>query len=367
MKILSSYKNKFGQTAYNFICPYCGEKSKSMIYFIKRGRGCMKCSGKRITKSKLKTHKEYVEELKIKNPLVKVIDVYVNDNTKIKHKCSVCGRKDWLVLPTNVLQGVSMCESCNKSNQNSYFAEIAQQYLKNINIAIPEYDIYYKPLAYYDLYIPTQNLLIEIQSEFHDTREEKDLEKKNFAESQGYNIEWIDIREIDILSFLKRFDKNVTWDKIYKNIDLSKISKNLTIVQLDIGGNLVNTWYKGLTEINNVLTYSLSRLSLATRGLNDGFKHYYKNYLWYLYDEYITLDKNDIQKVTEEMIEKNNLKEGNYLYLAIKDNVVITGETMKELANKIHSEATLVNRCLKGRSKTTQGFIIKRVLKDDYK
>ena len=61
---------------------------------------------------KKKTHEEYVEELKIKNPTVEVIGEYVGAKTKIMHHCL---KHDvyWEAPPTNILKG-SGCELCRK-------------------------------------------------------------------------------------------------------------------------------------------------------------------------------------------------------------------------------------------------------------
>ena len=58
-----------------------------------------------------KTHEQYVEELKIKNPNLQVIGIYVDAKTNIKHKClkhNVC----WDTTPSRALQGVG-CEKCH--------------------------------------------------------------------------------------------------------------------------------------------------------------------------------------------------------------------------------------------------------------
>ena len=60
---------------------------------------------------KKKTHEEYIEEVKIKNPNVTVLGTYIGAREKILHKCNICG-KEWYATPTNILKGHG-CKSCS--------------------------------------------------------------------------------------------------------------------------------------------------------------------------------------------------------------------------------------------------------------
>lgn len=60
---------------------------------------------------KRKTHEEYVEELKIKNPNIQVIGKYINANTKIMHRC-LKHDEYWDTTPSRALSGVG-CEKCH--------------------------------------------------------------------------------------------------------------------------------------------------------------------------------------------------------------------------------------------------------------
>ena len=51
-----------------------------------------------------KTQKEYIVDVAKKNLNVEVIGTYINDTTKIPHKCRICGYK-WDITPSNVLCG----------------------------------------------------------------------------------------------------------------------------------------------------------------------------------------------------------------------------------------------------------------------
>lgn len=62
--------------------------------------------------SKRKTHEEYVEELKIKNPTVEVVGKYVDAKTNIMHHCLIHDVY-WKAQPTSILRG-SGCDMCRK-------------------------------------------------------------------------------------------------------------------------------------------------------------------------------------------------------------------------------------------------------------
>lgn len=79
--------------------------------------------------TKKKTHEQYVEEVKIKNPDIIVVDKYINSRTKISHKCKIC-LYTWKVAPKNILNGTG-CPECNKikkglprKTHNEYVKEV---------------------------------------------------------------------------------------------------------------------------------------------------------------------------------------------------------------------------------------------------
>lgn len=89
--------------------------------------------------SRKKTHAEYVDELRIKNPYVEVIGEYVNANTNILHHCMLHDIF-WETKPYRVLYG-NGCKQCrvekfkisNTKTQEEYVEEVK---LKNPNIEV---------------------------------------------------------------------------------------------------------------------------------------------------------------------------------------------------------------------------------------
>lgn len=82
--------------------------------------------------AKKKTHEEYMEELKIKNPSVEVIGEYINANIPILHRC-IIHNIFWKLAPTHALEGCG-CEKCckerigqkNRKSHNQYVQRVSQ-------------------------------------------------------------------------------------------------------------------------------------------------------------------------------------------------------------------------------------------------
>lgn len=84
---------------------------------------------------KKKTHEEYVEELKIKNPTVEVVGEYVNAKTKILFHCLIHDAY-WEATPFNMLRG-SGCELCRREKIHNSRNKSHEQYVSEINNANP--------------------------------------------------------------------------------------------------------------------------------------------------------------------------------------------------------------------------------------
>lgn len=83
--------------------------------------------------SKKKTHEEYVEELKTKNPNIISIEEYMGANTPILHECLLDKHK-WKARPANLLNGHSGCPKCSqrfRRTNNDYIEELS---IKNPSI-----------------------------------------------------------------------------------------------------------------------------------------------------------------------------------------------------------------------------------------
>lgn len=144
---------------------------------------------------------------------VHVLDEYINSHTAIKHKCTVCGREDWMVRPNEVIKnGTRMCLDCRSSMKESTMATVLKQVFKHeYPKTIFEYDAGYRGinggLSLYDIYVPEINTLIECQSEWHDTidRMINDNLKMIYAIQNGYKFSSLDSRDYSILQSIQLF------------------------------------------------------------------------------------------------------------------------------------------------------------------
>lgn len=87
-------------------CRVCGHQwfvSPDSIFY---GYGCPKCAG-----NLRKTTEEYKNELASVTDKIICLDEYVNNKTKIRHRCTVCGH-EWFVMPDGILQGHG-CPKCS--------------------------------------------------------------------------------------------------------------------------------------------------------------------------------------------------------------------------------------------------------------
>lgn len=69
--------------------------------------GCKKCNP---PNKKRKTHKEFIEQMKMINNNIIFTSEYVKDNIKIECKCKIC-EHEWMATPSNILRGKG-CPKC---------------------------------------------------------------------------------------------------------------------------------------------------------------------------------------------------------------------------------------------------------------
>ena len=158
-----------------------------------KGFGCSICSG-----NKQKTPKEYYKLCKSKG-LDLPIEDYINNHTKIKHKCSK--GHIYEQVPSDHLYGKG-CPKCKQPKGEKYI----QNYLDKHKIKYTPQKKFKglkdKALLSYDFYLPNQNVLIEYQGEQHfesvsfNGKDYTDLEKqqyhdrlkRDYAKENGYKL-----------------------------------------------------------------------------------------------------------------------------------------------------------------------------------
>lgn len=132
---------------------------------LKNGVGCMVCAGKKRGVEQRKSHDEYVAEMYAKNPFMTIVGTYIDQYTKIKYVCKICGHEGES-LPNNLLRGGG-CPECKMSNGEKKILK----YLQDNTIKFkPQYTFTdcrnILPLPF-DFYLPEFNICIEYDGEQH--------------------------------------------------------------------------------------------------------------------------------------------------------------------------------------------------------
>lgn len=129
-------------------------------YSILSGNGCPKCA-----KNIKKTHEQYMEELKIVNPDIDVIEKYINANTPILHKCNI-DKHEWMAIPSTMLSYGS-CPVCKETCGE----RLIRQWLESRGIKYKFQhrfddckDVNCLP---FDFYLPDYNIAIEYDGVQH--------------------------------------------------------------------------------------------------------------------------------------------------------------------------------------------------------
>ncbi len=88
---------------------------------------------------KKKTHSEFIEELKIIDPNIQVIDKYMNNHTSIRVKCLKCGR-EWRPTPHDLLQGKG-CKYCKIKEFSDKRRKPHIEFIKELSVINPNVDV----------------------------------------------------------------------------------------------------------------------------------------------------------------------------------------------------------------------------------
>lgn len=99
------------------------------------GAGCIECHFEKIANYKKKPQDEYVEELSVKNPTVKLVGTYINARTPILHYCEV-HQTFWEISPSAALQGQG-CQQCRSEKIGDALKKGKEQYLEELSIINP--------------------------------------------------------------------------------------------------------------------------------------------------------------------------------------------------------------------------------------
>ena len=89
--------------------------------------------------SKKRTHEEYVDELKIKNPYVEVVGQYIDANTNTMHHCLVHD-VFWETKPGRVLSGHG-CKECRIEKFKTSNTKTQEEYVEAVKLKNPNIEV----------------------------------------------------------------------------------------------------------------------------------------------------------------------------------------------------------------------------------
>ena len=97
--------------------------------------GCRKCSSKELSDRMAFSHEEYLEEISIVNPTIRVLGKYVNRKTRISHLCTI-HNVIWDAFPESILRGGG-CKLCCKEKIGKKFRKTDEKYLSDLQQVHP--------------------------------------------------------------------------------------------------------------------------------------------------------------------------------------------------------------------------------------
>ena len=104
-----------------------------------RGYGCPECKKEKTKNICVKTHKQYVSEVKHINQDIDVVGIYINAKTPIKHYCKK-HNIFWDAAPGNILSGYG-CPECGKEKSINGRKKTNQEYIMEVAIINSDIEI----------------------------------------------------------------------------------------------------------------------------------------------------------------------------------------------------------------------------------
>ena len=132
IEVIGEYINM--KTPILHLCKKHNVKWKAQPNNILLGRGCIECGKEKIKDKFIKSHEQYINEVKEINSNIIVIGQYVNSHTPILHKCFLDGF-EWTTAPTVILSG-SGCPNCANNIKKTH-----EQYIKDIKNINPSIEV----------------------------------------------------------------------------------------------------------------------------------------------------------------------------------------------------------------------------------
>lgn len=104
-----------------------------------QGKGCKECQKEKSKEKRVKSHEQYVLDVFVKNPIIEVIDKYIDKNTPILHRCTIHDVY-WYASPTNILAGKG-CRQCMREKIGNALVKSHSTYVSELKIKNPSIEV----------------------------------------------------------------------------------------------------------------------------------------------------------------------------------------------------------------------------------
>lgn len=195
---LEDYSNVL--TPMKYICPKHGEQTTNLSH-LREGKGCPKCGYEKIGEKCRISDEEL--RMRIKNRELELLTSYSNLHDIGTFQCFHHPNVQFKARISDVIYSDVKCPACHESKGEKKI----RLWLENHNISFEPQKRFKELFRYksqnklsYDFYVPSCNLLIEYQGEFHDgtawqqtsehyeNQKIKDAIKKEYAKNNGYGF-----------------------------------------------------------------------------------------------------------------------------------------------------------------------------------
>lgn len=203
IEIIGKYVNS--NTKIQCRCLIDGHVWSAVPFSLIKGIGCPKCAVSKRAELHRKSHEQFIFEMSKLNPNIEIMSDYKHNKIKVECKCKTCSSK-WKSSPHVLLRGHG-CPICNESHGERKI----RNYLDSYNLQYESQKTFDGLVGLgngklsYDFYLPTENILIEYQGNFHDgtvkykshdksilkRQKEHDRRKREYATS--HNITFLEI------------------------------------------------------------------------------------------------------------------------------------------------------------------------------
>ena len=166
----------------------CGHEWSASVSHRNQGRRCPICANDK--RGRRKTESRYIEELKIKNPAVKLIGKYQGGHKKTAFECNICGNK-WEAAPYSIIagHGCPKCYHVSTSFAEQFISESLKYVLGEDKVVNRNRNAIGKEL---DIYIPSLKYAIEFNGWFwHKDRLDNDRKKASLCNENGITVLFI--------------------------------------------------------------------------------------------------------------------------------------------------------------------------------